>query len=132
MIRCHGNENKITFPKQYGQWKEGCYLFSPLDSPIERSQNLNFQVSNYIFVIYLNISSNKLNSILKSQIDVPTASSVAIVIDNAWTHLERKQPTLPWQGVVNTTAIPKGQKVAICANFGTGKDSYSTLLEYES
>lgn len=66
------------------------------------------------------------------QIDVPTASSVAVVINNVWTQLERKQDTMPWQGAANTTSIPNGQKVAICANFGTGKDSYSTLLEYDS
>ncbi|ESO06527.1 hypothetical protein HELRODRAFT_188380 [Helobdella robusta] len=93
------------YPKQYGQWKEGCYLLAPLDGVLAR----NLQ---------------------RFSVEVPKANSVAVVVGDDWIQLEQKSGGL-WQGEVDL-GKSKGQdlKVALCANFGNVKASYSTLLEF--
>lgn len=66
------------------------------------------------------------------QVEVPKANSVAVVIGEDWTQLEaRSGPGSPWEGEVNLEKCwGRELKVALCANFGSVKASYSTLLEY--
>lgn len=66
------------------------------------------------------------------QVDVPKANSVAVVIGEDWTQLETKGgPGSPWEGETNLENYwGRETKVALCANFGSVKASYSTLLEY--
>ena len=110
LIRCTGTlPSPQTFPKQYGQWKEGCYLYEPIDACIERSTQPTTTV----------------------KLDVPKANSVAVVIGEDWTQLERQPPSESWQGEVDIEKHRGHEsKVAICANYGSVKASYSTLLEY--
>jgi len=67
-----------------------------------------------------------------AQVDVPKANSVAVVVGEDWTQLEaRGGPGAPWEGEVNLEKHwGHDSKVALCANFGSVKASYSTLLEY--
>ena len=64
--------------------------------------------------------------------DVPKANSVAVVVGEDWTQLEMKAgPGSAWEGEVNLEKKwGRESKVALCANFGSVKASYSTLLEY--
>jgi len=57
---------------------------------------------------------------------------VAIVIGEEWTQLNQKSgPGAAWEGEVNLeNHWGHDTKVAVCANYGTVKASYSTLLEY--
>jgi len=66
------------------------------------------------------------------QVDVPKANSVAVVVSEDWTQLEAKGgPGSAWEGEVNLERCwGREAKVALCANFGSVKASYSTLLEY--
>lgn len=110
LIRCTGTQpSPQTFPKQYGQWKEGCYLYEPIDARINPGTQPTIAV----------------------KLDVPKANSVAVVIGEDWTQLERKPPSESWQGEVDVEKHRGHEtKVAICANYGSVKASYSTLLEY--
>ena len=64
------------------------------------------------------------------QVDVPKANSVAVVIGDDWTQLEQKASG-SWEGeVFMEKHWGKENKAALCANYGTTKASYSTLLEY--
>jgi len=66
------------------------------------------------------------------QVDVPKANSVAVVVGEDWTQLEAKSGLgSPWEGEVNMERRwGRELKLALCANFGSVKASYSTLLEY--
>jgi len=66
------------------------------------------------------------------QVEVPKANSVAVVVGEDWTQLEVKGGAgSAWEGEVNMERRwGRELKVALCANFGTVKASYSTLLEY--
>jgi len=66
------------------------------------------------------------------QVEVPKANSVAVVVGEDWTQLETKGGAgSAWEGEVNMERRwGREVKVALCANFGSVKASYSTLLEY--
>ena len=103
LINCRSSRGTLPpFPKQYGQWKEGCYLHTPLNGVLK--------ASNHKFLV-----------------SVPKAHSVAVVVGEDWKQLE-KNAAGDWEGDVN---VGKHQgKVALCANLTSAKASYSTLLEY--
>ena len=68
---------------------------------------------------------------LHYKLDVPTANSVAVVVGDDWTQLEQGAPGGPWEGDVPMGAHwGKQSKAAVCANYGSVKASYSTLLEF--
>jgi len=71
-------------------------------------------------------------SVYHVQVEVPKANSVAVVVGEDWTQLETKGgPGTAWEGEVNMERCwGREVKVALCANFGSVKASYSTLLEY--
>jgi len=55
------------------------------------------------------------------------------VIGDDWTQLDQKAggASAAWEGEVDIEKHRgKEKKVAVCANFGSVKASYSTLLEY--
>jgi len=113
LINCHRAEAHVQiFPKQYGQWKEGCFLNYPQEGVINRSQYPDPEIP--------------------VRVTVPNANSVAIVIGEEWTQLDQKEgPKSAWEGSV-PVAQHWGQesKMSLCANYGEVKASYSTLLEY--
>jgi hypothetical protein len=108
----------IPFPKQYGQWKEGCMLHEPLEGQITSNRPSKGSASSFQYVYF--------------KIDVPKANAVAVVIGEDWTQLEQKHGAgSPWEGeVFMEKHWGKESKAAVCANYGSVKASYSTLLEY--
>jgi len=104
------------FPKQYGQWKEGCYLYEPHDGDLSPNRQVKGSASSLRNVYF--------------KVAVPNANSVAVVIGEDWTQLEKKTGNT-WEAEVEMDKHwGKSNKAALCANFGTVKASYSTLLEY--
>lgn len=96
----------VTYPKQFAQWKEGCYLVEPLSLP----------------------SNGKLNKV-KYEAFIPNAKSVAVVADGNWTHLQKNDKEL-WDGLVDLEEYKgKNTKVTLNANYGE-ENKFSTLLEY--
>ena len=95
-----------AYPKQYAQWKDGCYLYSPL------VLNSKTSLAKVAFKVY-----------------IPTAKAVAVVADGEWFHLEKKEDN--WEG---SAALSKHRgkdvKVTINACYGADESKYSTLLEY--
>lgn len=95
------------FPKQYAQWKDGCYLHSPL-------------------VLHSGSSLAKVNF----KCSIPKANAVAVVAEGEWVHLT-KDANDNWDGIVPLNQFRgKGVKVTLNANFGSDETKYSTLLEY--
>ena len=110
LINCTSTYMKqMPFPKQYGHWKEGCYLHMPVDGVLMPSETLE-------------------NTFFK--IDVPTAHSVAIVIGETWTQLT-KVSVGSWEGSINLEKHwGRESVVAVCANYSGVNSSYSSLLEF--
>lgn len=97
----------FPFPKQYAQWKDGCYLHEPLvlhkESPL---RNVFWKVI------------------------IPQANSVAVVADGEWFHLEKKGAH--FEGYSNLEPFKdKKAKITLNANFGADESKYSTMLEYK-
>jgi hypothetical protein len=109
--------SQLPFPKQFGSWKDGCYLYEPLDGHLQANRPSKGSASTYQHVYF--------------KMDIPKAVNVAVVIGSDWTQLNQKQPGT-WQGEVLMEKHWKGdeRKVTVCANFGATATSYSTLLEY--
>lgn len=97
------------YPKQYAQWKEGCFLYEPL-----RLNNLsNLDTVNF-------------------KVNIPGAHAVALTVDTEWFHLQKKEDNL-WQGVIKGLSRFKGKasKASLNANYGGDGTKYSSLLEYD-
>lgn len=96
------------FPKQYAQWKDGCFLTEPL-------------------VLH---SNSKLTNI-NWQVYVPKANAVAVVADGEWFHFENRGGPV-WTAKFSLDKYRnKNTKVTLSANFqGAEESKYSTLLEY--
>ena len=106
----------VPFPKQYGQWKEGCYLHEPLEGQIDQNRPNKGSASSFQHVYF--------------RVDIPNAKAVAVVVGDDWSQLDQK-PNGSWEGEVPMESHwGKDSKAALCANYGSVKASYSTLLEY--
>ena len=107
LINCKKiTQQPIPFPKQYAQWKEGCYMEFP------RECCLHPGCGPEVFF----------------KVIIPTASAVAVVVGDDWTHLTSPSPTV-WEGNVKLT-YGRNTKVTLNANYGGDPTSYATLLEY--
>ncbi|KAK3603016.1 hypothetical protein CHS0354_037763 [Potamilus streckersoni] len=94
------------FPKQFAQWKEGCYIEEPM---------------------FLNSKSNLTK--VKFRAYIPNTESVAVVAEGEWTHLVKGEDGL-WEGEVTLEQYRgRDAKISLNANFGVDT-KYSTLLEY--
>ncbi|PVD31073.1 hypothetical protein C0Q70_10350 [Pomacea canaliculata] len=96
------------YPKQYAQWKEGCYLFEPLHlSNLSNLDTVNFKVK------------------------IPGAKAVALTVDTEWFHLQQRDGL--WQGTVKGLSRFRGKcnKASLNANYGGDGTKYSSLLEYD-
>ncbi|XP_013408285.1 uncharacterized protein LOC106172195 isoform X2 [Lingula anatina] len=102
------------YPRQFAQWKEGCYLYEPQDGKLS-SQRLGANVQhNYLFF----------------KLEVPKARMVAVVVGEEWEQLEPKQ-TGTWEGGVYMDKFwGKATRLAVTANYGGSTSSYNTLLEF--
>ncbi|CAC5417837.1 unnamed protein product [Mytilus coruscus] len=94
----------LQFPKQYAQWKQGCYLSEPLT--IDPDGSLND---------------------IKFRVLVPGAHAVAITVGDNWTQLENVGKD-NWEG--RASAV-RGERLTLNANYkGADSTKYATLLEY--
>ncbi|KAJ8317366.1 hypothetical protein KUTeg_005270 [Tegillarca granosa] len=100
LIKCDKAASSVfPYPKQYAQWKEGCYLYEPLilhDSP-----------GNVRFKVY-----------------VPKAKAVAVTFNEEWNHLNDTGNDV-WEGNAELDKS-KGSKVKLNANFSGEEAKYST------
>ena len=102
-----------AFPKQYGQWKEGCFLLEPLDGHLVQSRHARSSGGVYF------------------RLAVPTAKAVSVVVGEDWTHLEQQQSSGLWEGEVALASVwGQEHRLSVCGNYGAVTSSYSTLLEY--
>lgn len=107
LINCTKQDKPATiYPKQYAQWKEGCFIDEPASlGPASKLKDCHFRAH------------------------IPNAKSVAVVADTEWTHLHMTNEGL-WEGVVNLDQY-KGKDTKVTLNVNYGADNkFSTLLEY--
>lgn len=96
----------FPFPKQYAQWKDGCYLHEPLVLHREA------QLRNVFWKVI-----------------IPNANAVAVVAEGEWFQLEKKGNH--WEGNSNLEQFKnKDAKITVNANFGSDDSKFSTMLEY--
>lgn len=107
LINCTNVDGPVVgYPKQFSQWKEGCYINSPIslskDSPLNAA---------------------------KFEAFIPKAKSVAVVAEGEWTQLTKDSGSM-WAGTVDLEKFRgKNSKVTLNANYNDD-NKYSTLLEY--
>lgn len=104
LINCGRMSKPVQpFPKQYAQWKEGCYLHEPM--------------------FLKGMSGNT-----KFKVLVPKAKAVAVTFNDDWFQLNAVGNDV-WEGSVLLDKA-KSSKVTLNANYGGEELKYSTLLEY--
>ena len=102
LINCTSAPKPVQpFPKQYAQWKEGCYLYQPL-TLASADATVSFKAL------------------------VPKAKQVAVTVNDTWTQLKNSGSDV-WEGAVQ---ILKNSRVTLNVNYGGDETKYSTLLEY--
>lgn len=107
LLNCTKITNPATlFPKQFAQWKEGCFIDEPVAlGPQSKLKDCHFRAH------------------------IPNAKSVAVVADAEWSHLHLNNDGL-WEGTVCLDQHKgKDTKVTLNANYGAD-NKFSTLLEY--
>ena len=102
----HATKVPHAFPKQYAQWKDGCYLYHP---------------------VVLNSSSHLQNVHFK--VHIPGAKNAAIVVDGIdWYHLDSIGEN--YEGTISLESFRNsGAKITLNAKYLAG-NTYATLLEY--
>jgi len=95
-----------AYPKQYAQWKDGCYLYCPI------VLNSKTSLANVAWKVY-----------------IPSARAVAVVAAGEWFHMTKKGDN--WEGQASLSKH-RGKDVKVTLNCCLGDDEtkYSTLLEY--
>lgn len=97
----------FPFPKQYAQWKDGCYLEKPLvlhsGAPLK---NVQWKVT------------------------IPGAKAVAVVADGEWFQFDRVGLTNDFEGKTDLSPYKdkKDPKITLNANFGPDESKFSTML----
>ena len=95
------------FPKQYAQWKDGCYINEPK-------------------VLHEGCKLTNINW----SVHIPKAKQVAVVADGEWHHFENKGGP-EFEGKCSLDHLRgKNKKVTLNGNFGTDESKFTTLLEY--
>lgn len=69
----------FPFPKQYAQWKEGCFMYEPGVIPTNRGPHSS------------QVQLDRLPSSINFRVSIPKAEAVAVVAGQNWTHLDRLQ-----------------------------------------
>ena len=94
----------------YAQWKEGCYLFEPLDGSLHRQAFPSGQVA--------------------FRLDIPRAAQVGVVVGDEWIALQRQGDTSTWFGDMPLVKFwDRADMLSIRANYGAS-NQFNTLLEY--
>ncbi|KAJ8317703.1 hypothetical protein KUTeg_005607 [Tegillarca granosa] len=106
LINCNKMEvDAVPYPKQYGFWKEGCYMLEPMAICPALD---NFQVP--------------------FQVKVPKATTVAVVVNKDWSPLILNDFGI-WEGKIDIDTSQNSTKIVLVACYGED-DRFSTLLEY--
>ncbi|KAL8579136.1 hypothetical protein ACOMHN_036075 [Nucella lapillus] len=117
------NCRKITqavfpFPKQFAQWKEGCFMAEPMAIVTPKGPFAS------------QVQKDQLPDEVTFCVDIPRVKAVAVVVDQEWTHLE-KCGVSRWSGKVKVGhCYGSNSRVTLNANYGSDKTNYATLLEY--
>lgn len=118
LIRCTKRQevSMVPYPQQYDKFKDGCYLHEPLEGLIQKnriSKGRSSTMQHFYF-----------------KVDVPKATSMAVVVGKDWTQLERKASG-SWEGELDMEKHwGKESKLTVCGQYGGDKGSYGVLLEY--
>lgn len=97
----------FPFPKQFGHWKEGGYMWQPME--------LHKEIGT---------------PIVPFRVYIPKAKEVAVVVDQEWTLLKSTDPGV-WEGTVDVEKYyGLGCRLTMVANYGGDVTRYATLLEY--
>ncbi|XP_046335302.2 uncharacterized protein LOC124117442 [Haliotis rufescens] len=119
LINCQKLTQAVfPFPKQYAQWKEGCFMNEPGIIPTTTTSTGQ----------QVNIS--QLPQTVNFRVIIPRAEAVAIVSGEKWTLLEKLAGD-EWAGTLEVAQYyGTGTKITLNANYGGDSSSYNTLLEY--
>uniref|UniRef100_A0A0B7AF40 Transglutaminase-like domain-containing protein n=1 Tax=Arion vulgaris TaxID=1028688 RepID=A0A0B7AF40_9EUPU len=119
LINCRAVTQAVfPFPKQYAQWKEGCFMYEPGVIPTNRGPHAQ------------QVQLDRLPPKVNFRVSIPKAEAVAVVAGQQWTHLDRQQGD-EWAKTVEVVDLyGQDTRLTLNANFGGDKTSYSTLLEY--
>lgn len=110
----------MSFPQQFAQWKEGCYLHSPLDGILQSSTTSHTGTA----------AQTPSADVIPFRVTVPRAHAVAVVIGDDWTHLSKAGDL--WEGQVSLKDHwTRGRQLAVCANYDPDDGDYRTILEYQ-
>lgn len=105
----HCKEVKVQafpYPKQYGYWKEGCSMMEPLA-----------------------LNPTQVASVVPFKVQIPKATTVAVVVNNDWTPLNHNENGV-WEGDIHIETAQGETKAVLVASFGDDQSKYATLLEY--
>ena len=72
----------FPFPKQYAQWKEGCFMYEPGLIPTTRGPH----------AAQANLAT--LPQQVNFRVSIPKSQAVAVVAGQNWTHLDRVQVSI--------------------------------------
>lgn len=101
------NQEVIEYPKQFGYWKEGCYMWKPMS--IKPGLNGEF---------------------VPFAVRVPRATTVAVVVNKDWTPLVLSEESGIWEGSVQINCNEPSNKAVLVASYGGDQLRFATLLEY--
>lgn len=97
----------VPYPKQFGYWKEGCYMWKPLS-----------------------IKSGLSGEFVPFAVRVPRAKTVAVVVNKDWTPLILNEVSGIWEGSIQINCTEPSNKVVLVASYGDDQLRFATLLEY--
>ena len=117
LINCRNTfASLVPFPKQFGLWKDGCYLHEPLEGHLQPNRPSKGSASTYQHVFF--------------KVEVPKATAVSVVIGSDWSELS-ESPAGTWSGeVLMESYWEKERKVSLCASFEDPPSQFGTLLGY--
>lgn len=97
----------VRYPKQFGYWKEGCYMWEPLS-----------------------ISPKSETVLIPFRVRIPRAFTVAVVVDQDWTRLDQDELGI-WEGKVELVPNPEApSRIVLVASYDVEQSRFSSLLEY--
>ncbi|ESN89888.1 hypothetical protein HELRODRAFT_104535 [Helobdella robusta] len=119
LIHCKSTvASGVPYPKQYGLWKEGCYLYEPLEGHLQHNRPDKGSASTFNHVYF--------------KLEIPKAVSVAVVVgqDN-WFQLDKKDGNI-WEGEVDLEKLwGVERKLMVCGCTDENDDSnFNTYLDY--
>ncbi|KAL5964338.1 Hillarin [Taenia solium] len=106
----------MPFPQQFAHWRRsGCYLDAPTEGILGLDANGRLMANPPAEVAFC--------------LAVPSAHSVAVVVDDDWTYLEARGDR--WEGTVPMRAHwGRQSRLSVCASYSQHDANFSTLLEY--